>query len=256
MIQGNYHVVIVTGGAQGIGKGIVQYLLQRGIAVVAADRDQNAGAELLEELGYREALSFTHTDVGEEQQVQACIAHTIGRFGRITGLVNNAGIAQPGNTPVTELALESWERMLRTNLTGAFLMAKHAGQQLQKNRGAIVNIASTRALQSEPHTEAYSASKGGLVSLTHALAVSFSGKVRVNAVLPGWIDVSRHQKRAARYELQLTPADHGQHPAGRGGVPEDVASLTAFLLGDEAGFITGQQFVVDGGMTRKMIYVE
>jgi len=256
MVQAKYQVVIVTGGAQGIGRGIVGYLLDRGIAVVAADNDAEAGAELEDQFGDQEGFSFLETDVGDEQQVQVCIAHTAQKFGRITGLVNNAGIANPGNTPVTELDLESWEKMLRTNLTGAFLMTKHCGPYLEKSRGAIVNIASTRALQSESHTEAYSASKGGLLSLTHALAVSFSGKVRVNTILPGWIDVSRHQKIAARYELNLTQADHDQHPAGRVGVPEDIASLAAFLLGEEAGFITGQQFVVDGGMTRKMMYVE
>jgi NAD(P)-dependent dehydrogenase (short-subunit alcohol dehydrogenase family) len=112
---------------------------------------------------------------------------------------------------------------------------------------AIVNIASTRALQSEPNTEAYAASKGGIVALTHALAVSLGPAVRVNCISPGWIDV-----RAS----QLSDQDHAQHPVGRVGKPLDIAKLVLFLLSEDAGFITGQNFVVDGGMTRKMIYEE
>ncbi len=120
----------------------------------------------------------------------------------------------------------------------------------------IVNIASTRAMQSEPHTEAYSATKGGLVALTHALAMSLGPDVRVNCISPGWIAVSEWKKRSQRKAADLRQEDHAQHPAGRVGIPGDVAALVAFLISYEAGFITGQNFVVDGGMTKKMIYVE
>jgi NAD(P)-dependent dehydrogenase (short-subunit alcohol dehydrogenase family) len=172
------------------------------------------------------------------------VRQVVKRFGRLDALVNNAGIASPGNGPVEKLALTQWNRRIGVNLTGAFLMTKHAAPHLRRVRGAIVNIASTRALQSEPDTEAYAASKGGLVALTHALAMSLGPQVRVNCVSPGWIAHAPVKKR-----------DHAQHPVGRVGRPEDVAELVAFLISDAAGFATGQNYVLDGGMTKKMIYV-
>ncbi|HSV26450.1 MAG TPA: SDR family oxidoreductase, partial [Sedimentisphaerales bacterium] len=132
------------------------------------------------------------------------------------------------------------------NLTGPFLTSKHAAPHIARNKGGIVNIASTRALMSEANTEAYSASKAGLVGLTHALAVSLGPDVRVNCISPGWIDTA---------DSRLSDADHAQHPAGRAGRPEDIAEMTLYLCSAAAGFITGQNFVVDGGMTKKMIYV-
>jgi len=248
-------VVVVTGGGQGIGRGIVELLLEREAAVVIADCDRQAGEELAARLDTPERVCFIHADVGDEESVAGCIRASVARFGGVDGLVNNAGIADPGATPVTELALAQWERMLRTNLTGAFLMAKHAVPHLQQRRGAIVTIASTRALQSESNTEAYTASKGGVVALTHALAMSLGPAVRVNCISPGWIETHDWQKSARRHAPCLRPEDHRQHPCGRVGAPADIAAMVAFLISDQAGFITGQNYVVDGGMTRKMIYV-
>ncbi len=245
-------VAIVTGGAQGIGAGICARLVAGGYAVAIADDDAEAGREAEAALA---GAWFVGCDVADEAQVAACVASAVARGGRLDALVNNAALTRPARVPVGELALEVWNRTLAVNLTGAFLMAKHAAPHLRRARGAIVNIASTRALQSEPDTEAYSASKGGLVALTHALAVSLGPEVRVNCVSPGWIDVSARRKRSRRNEERLGPADHAQHPAGRVGAPEDVAELVAFLLSDAAGFITGQNLIADGGMTRKMIYV-
>jgi hypothetical protein len=247
-------VVIVTGGAQGIGKGVAARLLAEGYGVVIADSDAEAGHEALGELGG--AAWFVETDVADEAAVAACVAAALAKLGRLDAVVNNAAIARAPRVPVEQLTLESWNRQLGVNLTGAFLMAKHAAAHLRPTRGAIVNVASTRALQSEANTEAYSASKGGLVALTHALAVSLGPEVRVNCVSPGWIDVSGWQKRANRKQVALGAADHAQHPAGRVGTPADIAAMVAFLLSEAAGFVTGQNFVVDGGMTKKMIYVE
>jgi NAD(P)-dependent dehydrogenase (short-subunit alcohol dehydrogenase family) len=246
-------VAIVTGGAQGIGSAIAARLVADGYRVVVADTDAEAGREAARALG--PAARFVKCDVADEAQVRACVKAALAGGRRLDALVNNAALARPARMPVTRLTLAAWNRTLAVNLTGAFLMAKHAAPHLRRARGAIVNIASTRALQSEPDTEAYSATKGGIVALTHALAASLGPAVRVNCVSPGWIDVSARQKARKRRPARLSRADHAQHLAGRVGTPEDVAALVAFLLADEAGFITGQNFVCDGGMTRKMIYV-
>ena len=135
------------------------------------------------------------------------------------------------------------------------MCAKHAAPYLKESKGRIINIASTRALQSEPNTEAYSASKGGIVSLTHALAVSLGPEIKVNCISPGWIDVSLVKKKALARHEKHTKADHLQHPAGRIGTASDISNMVEYLFQPENDFITGQNFVIDGGMTKKMIYV-
>jgi hypothetical protein len=249
-------VALVTGGAQGIGKGIVHHLLEAGYRVTVADRDAEAGAEALRRLGRPEALHFREANVSDEEQVRSLMADAVDRFGRLDGLVNNAGISDPDSGPVETLELSEWNRIIGTNLTGYFLAVKHAAAHLRSARGAVVNIASTRAFQSEPDTLAYAASKGGVVSLTHAMAVSLGPEIRVNCISPGWIDVSDWKKGTPPLNDALRPADHEQHPVGRVGRPEDVAEMAAFLLSESAGFITGANMTVDGGMSRRMIYLE
>lgn len=249
-------VIYLTGGAQGIGLGIAEYLLARGERVALTDIDVEALAECRERLGHPDRLLAMVSDVSDERQVAESLAATLARFGRLDGVIHNAGLADPFQDPVESLSLATWQTYLDTNLTGAMLCAKHAAPYLRERRGALVLMASTRALQSEPDTEAYAASKGGVVALTHALAVSLGPEIRVNAISPGWIEVGDRQKAANRVPVEHRDVDRDQHPVGRVGRPEDIAAMAAFLLSDEAGFITGQNLVVDGGMTRRMIYAE
>ncbi|MFC4728317.1 SDR family oxidoreductase [Coralloluteibacterium thermophilus] len=241
-------VVLVTGSAHGIGAAIAAGVLAAGGRVLAADVDAEAGAAAAARLGAPDRIVFRRCDVAREAQAKAAVAAALRAFGRLDGVVNNANIAGPVTGPVAQLDLAEWNRRIAINLTAAMLFAKHAAAPLRAARGAIVNIASTRAHQSEPDTEAYAACKGGLVALSHALAVSLGPAVRVNAISPGWIETGDY--------AALRRIDHDQHPVGRVGVPDDIAALCVFLLSDAAGFITGQEFVADGGMTRKMIYRE
>jgi NAD(P)-dependent dehydrogenase (short-subunit alcohol dehydrogenase family) len=169
------------------------------------------------------------------------------RFGRLDALVSNAGIMI--RKPLRQLTLAEWHHAIDTNLTATFLFARAAERELRKTHGAIVTIASTRALMSEANTESYSASKGGIVALTHALAISLGPDIRVNCISPGWIETKNYSA--------LRRKDHAQHPMGRVGKPEDIAEVVTFLLDPKrSGFVTGANFIVDGGMTRKMIYEE
>ncbi len=164
---------------------------------------------------------------------------------RLDGLVCNAGFMI--RKPIADLSLAEWSSVLTTNLTSTFLLVRAAESLLRAAKGSVVTIASSRARMSEPNTEAYAASKGGLVALTHALAISLGPDVRVNCISPGWIFTKGPEP---------TAEDQAFHPVGRVGRVEDIAGLTAFLLGPESGFMTGAEFVVDGGVTRKMIYPE
>ncbi len=252
--------VLVTGGAQGIGRGVAQAVLAAGGSVAIADLDADAGRACIDEWNVGARAIFVRTDVAKERAVERFVQRALDAHGRIDGLVNNAGIADPHSGPLEALSLKEWHRRIDASLGGAFLCSKHALPALRDaptrrgHAGAIVNIASTRAHQSEPHSEAYAAAKGGLVAFTHALAVSAGPQVRVNCVSPGWIATDAWRKPAARRTPKLSKADHAQHPAGRVGTPEDIGALVVFLLSDAAGFITGQDHVVDGGMTRRMQY--
>jgi NAD(P)-dependent dehydrogenase (short-subunit alcohol dehydrogenase family) len=251
-------IALVTGAGRGIGRAIATRFLEEGAAVCLADRDAAALADAADELGGLGRIASAVVDVSREESVAAGVARAADALGGLHLVVNNAGVSAPRNAPVDQLAEADWRRVLDTNLTGPFLVAKHAAPHLRRapGGGAIINIASTRALQSEPNTEAYAASKGGLVALTHALALSLGPMIRVHCISPGWIDTSGFAPRGERAPAEPRREDHAQHPAGRVGRPEDVASLCAWLGSADAGFVTGQNFIVDGGMTRKMIYAD
>ncbi|MGV1752453.1 SDR family NAD(P)-dependent oxidoreductase [Agrobacterium sp. CG674] len=221
---------IVTGGAGLIGTGIIAALLEGGWTVACFDIEET-----------RTKAQHVPCDVGDESSVAAAF-EKLGWDG-LELLVNNAGIASPNTGPIHELSLADWRKVTDSHLTGAFLMTRSA-VPLMGEGASIINMVSTRAFMSEPETEAYAASKGGLVALTHALAVSLGPKIRVNAIAPGWIT----------NDTDLREQDHSQHPVGRVGRPKDIADAVVYLAG--AGFMTGQVMVLDGGMTKKMIYEE
>jgi len=226
-------VFLITGGANGIGAGIAARLIADGAAVVIADKVLSPLA------GARSVIC----DVADEAQVNSLITGIETAEGQLDGLVCNAGFMI--RKPIAALSLAEWSSVIATNLTSTFLLVKAAAPLLRQAKGAVLTIASTRAHMSEPDTESYAASKGGLLALTHALAVSLGPDIRVNCLSPGWVDT---------HDAPLSTEDNAQHPAGRVGRVADIAGMAAYLLSAAAGFITGAEFIVDGGMTRKMIY--
>ncbi len=250
-------IVLITAGAQGIGRALSQAFTAIGDTVYFVDNDTGAGNELANKL---KGSTFLECDVANQDQIKSTVSQIIAKHKRIDVLVNNAGVSSNKDF-LSDDAIASFDKAININLRGSFLFAHYAAKHMEN--AAIINIASTRALQSEANTEGYSASKGGILALTHAMAISLAAKkIRVNAVLPGWIDVQHYQSTEAKKSASghakpyhITQKDHEQHPVGRVGLPDDIANMVLFLADNHlSGFITGQNFVVDGGMTKKMIY--
>ena len=239
---------MITGAGQGIGSTLALAYAERGATLIILEKKKETGEKVQEEITARGGSAvFLETDIGNPASVLECFQKVKADFQRLDILVNNAAMGI-WKSPL-ELTIEEWDQVLNINLRGAFLCAREAAKiMIQGSSGSIVNIASTRAIMSEENSEAYAASKGGLVSLTHALAASLSAhKIRVNCISPGWIATEDYEA--------LRPADHLQHPAGRVGMPEDIVRACMYLTDPDNDFVSGINLVVDGGMTRKMIYV-
>ncbi|MDP5274577.1 glucose 1-dehydrogenase [Chengkuizengella axinellae] len=248
-------IAAITGGAQGIGRALAIAFAKKGYHISIADTNKKAGIEvirMINQLGGK--AMFVPTDISEEKDVVKWVSLTTQDMGAADVLINNAGTAK--NAPMLESSLEDFDRVLSVNLRGTFICSQQfAKRMIRKKNGVIINISSTRALMSEKNTEAYSASKGGILALTHAMAVSLGEYgIRVNAISPGWIEIQNWLYSVDAEEPSHTERDRLQHPAGRVGKPEDIAAACLFLAGDETGFITGQNLIIDGGMTIKMIY--
>lgn len=243
-------VSIVTGAAQGIGSVIAQYFNQSGFISIAVDNDADAVREFQKK---NPEIFCLFADVSDEEQVRNLIQSVVEKHHQIDCIVNNAGIGV--FKPLENVSLEEWNLVMSTNVGSVFLLSKYAIPFLRKTKGNIINMASTRASMSEANTESYTASKGAIVALTHAMAISLGPEVKVNSISPGWIDTSDHKKGSVQMAEQLSETDHKQHPVGRVGKPQDVANMVLFIANQDDSFITGQDFVIDGGMTKKMIYL-
>ena len=248
-------VAAVTGGAQGIGQAVALHFGRAGYSVSIADTNENAGLETVRKLNDLGAKAvFVLADVSQAEAVGKWMQQTFRELGCPDVLINNAGIGR--NTPFLQLSVEDFDRVIAVNLRGTFLCSQAAARLMAErgSAGVIINIASTRAFMSEPGTEAYTASKGGIVSLTHGMAISLGPYgIRVNCISPGWIETRDWQYSAHSQAVLHSERDRLQHPVGRVGEPKDIAEACLFLS-ESAGFMTGQNIIIDGGMTVKMIY--
>lgn len=239
--------VFVTGGAHGIGKAMVEAFVSAGDHVAFCDIDAARGRAVAEANG----AEFFEVDVCNLQALEACVKTLLDNWGDLDIVINNVGI---GNfKPITEATVADFDRVVNTNLRPVFITSRLLALHRQANGntayGRIVNLCSTRYLMSEPGTEGYAASKGGIYALTHALSVSLAPyHITVNAIAPGWIHVDENEV--------LRHIDHHFHPSNRVGKPEDIAQTALFLCQPDNDFINGQTITVDGGVTRKMIYPE
>lgn len=225
-------VAVITGGAKGIGKCMTQEFTRAGARVAVIDLEPDpVDCDL-----------YFRGDIAREQVLQEFVSQVIGRYGGIDYLINNAGLSRQGI--LSDCSYADFNYVLQVGVTAPYMLTRLFRSYFRKG-GAVVNISSTRAFMSQPDTESYTAAKGGITALTHALAVSLAGDVRVNCISPGWIDTTGSTWSAE---------DQEQHPVKRIGHPLDIARMAMFLCSEDSGFMTGQNVTVDGGMSRQMIY--
>ena len=239
---------IITGGANGIGRCITEYFAKAGVFVIVIDTDEAACKDLLKRYG--DNMGFIHGDIAEKEVIDTYVDSL--PFIPVDFVINNACISRKGLQ--TGCSWEDFEYVQRVGVTAPYYLVSELLKADRFAKGAsIVNIASTRAFQSQADTESYSAAKGGIIALTHAMSISLAGKARVNAISPGWIDVLAYHGEGTL--IQHSKEDEKQHPTGRVGRAEDIAEMVMFLCdNDRAGFITGENIFIDGGMSKLMVY--
>lgn len=240
-------IVLITGAAQGIGKQIAVDFAKAGWTPSLIDFNEQELEKTLAEVRQIETKSISIScDVKKPEEIIKAVSETNDKLGDINCVINNAGISK-WKSPY-ELSVDEWDEIIQTNLRSVFLFSREAARYMAKaDGGAIINMASTRAFMSEPHSEAYAATKGGIVALTHALAASFSeDHITVNSISPGWIHTGDYS--------ELRQIDHEQHLSKRVGKPSDISRACLFFADPKNNFITGENITIDGGMTRKMIY--
>ena len=237
-------VCIITGAANGIGRSIAQAFQREGASIAFIDTDTDNGQALLDEISDDKSRHyFYHGSVGKEEDLREFIDQVIKRFGKVDYLVNNACYSNKGL--LSGCSYEEFNEVLRVGVTAPYYLAMLLKDHFHEG-ASIVNISSTRANMSQKDTESYSAAKGGISSLTHAMAMSLSGTARVNSISPGWIDTINAEN--------FSESDRLQHPSQRVGIPEDIARVVLFLCDQKSDFINGENITVDGGMSKKMIY--
>jgi NAD(P)-dependent dehydrogenase (short-subunit alcohol dehydrogenase family) len=244
-------VAVVTGGCSGIGLATVRRFVEEGAKVVIGDLNVARGAEVVEELGSSEVATFVEVDVTDKDQVDALFRTAKGTYGSVDIAFNNAGISPPEDDSILDTDLEAWELVQRVNLTSVYLCCKAAlPYMLEQGKGSIINTASFVAVMGAATSQiSYSASKGGVLSMSRELGVQFARKgVRVNALCPGPVNTpllqelfAKDAERAARRLVHV--------PMGRFGEPEEMANAVLFLASDESSFITANTFLVDGGIS-------
>lgn len=238
----NDKVVVITGGANGIGRCLVEEFLKVGAYVAFIDIDVEAATKLVNEYN-SERLLFVQGDIANEEVIVNFVKKVVARFNQVDYLINNACISKKGI--LSQCSFDDFNYVLKIGVSAPYMLTMLLLEHFKPN-AAIVNIASSRALMSQKDTESYSAAKGGISTLTHALSISLAGKVRVNSISPGWIDTGAFG--------ELSTEDILQHPVKRVGHPLDITKMVFFLCSDASGFITGENITVDGGMSKQMIY--
>lgn len=219
-------IVVVTGGARGIGKVISEEFRKAGAKVCIIDIIEN---------------DYLTGDLADENTLISFKEKVIKDYGRVDFVINNAMLSRGG---INNCSYDDFNYVLRVGISAPYMLAKLFVDYFGKG-ACIINISSSRDRMSQPNTESYTAAKGGIAALTHALAISLAGKVRVNSISPGWIDTDF---------IDYQGPDAYQHPAGRVGSPLDIANMVMYLCSDKAGFITGENICIDGGMTKQMVY--